>query len=94
MTKKQEEKIKQLLNKYNDILLVTMKLAIAEDFTNLIILNKDDSEFELNSLLKNKEQYSNYIMREFLKQNSSSITKELSSMDEKKFSIRKKATIK
>lgn len=90
MTKKQEDKIKQLLNKYNDILLVTMKLAIAEDFTNLIIVNKDDSDFELNSLLKNKEYYSNYIMREFLKQNSSSITKELSSMDEKKFSIRKK----
>ena len=90
MTKKQEDKIKQLLNKYNDILLVTMKLAIAEDFTNLIIVNKDDSEFELNQLLKNKDQYSNYIMREFLKQNSSSITKELSSMDEKKFSIRKK----
>ena len=90
MTKKQEDKIKQLLNKYNDILLVTMKLAIAEDFTNLIIVNNDDSDFELNSLLKNKEYYSNYIIREFLKQNSSSITKELSSMDEKKFSIRKK----
>jgi len=90
MTKKQEDKIKQLLKKYNDILLVTMKLAVAEDFTNLIIVNKDDSDFELNSLLKNKDQYSNYIMREFLKQNGSSITKELSSMDEKKFTIRKK----
>ena len=52
MTKKQEGKIKGLLSKYNDILLVSMKLAVAEDFTNLVILNQDDKDFELSNLLK------------------------------------------
>ena len=94
MTKKQEEKVKNLLEKYNDILLVSMKLAVAEDFTNLIILNKDDAEFELNSLLKDKEQYTNFIMREFLKQNSSPVTKHLSSMNEHKLSLQKQTKMK
>jgi len=89
MTKSQEVKIKHLLDKYNDILLVSMRLAVAEDFTNLIVLNKDDADFELSDLLKDKDQFTNYIMREFLRQNSSPVTKELSSMEEPKLTIRK-----
>lgn len=94
MTRNQEDKIKKLLEKYNDILLVSMKLAVAEGFTNLVILNKDDNEFELNSLLKDKEQYSNYIMRAFLRQNSSPVIKELPKMSERKVNIGKKRKLK
>ena len=71
-----------------------MRLAVAEDFTNLIILNKDDQDFSLSELVKNKEEFSNYIMREFLKLNSSSVTKELSEMEEKKLSIQKQTRMK
>lgn len=82
MTEIQAQKIRELMEKYNDILLVSMRLAITEDFTNLVILNKDDSDFELSELLHNKEEFSNYITREFLKQNSSSVIKDLRSMDD------------
>lgn len=94
MTISQEAKIKQLLEKYNDILLVSMRLAVAEDFTNLIVLNKDDADFELIDLLKNKDQFTNYLMKEFLKQNSSSVARELSSMEEQKWSIQKQKKLK
>jgi hypothetical protein len=94
MTKKQEEKIKTLLTKYNDILLVSMRLAVAEDFTNLIILNKDDTDFELRELLQNKDDFTNHVMKEFLKQNSSSVVNELSSMQEQKLRIIKQTKLK
>ena len=93
MTKKQENKIKDLLSKYNDILLVSMKLAVVEDFTNLVILNKDDKDFELSNLLKDKDQFTSYIMKEFLKQNSSSVTNELSSMEEPKLTLKKHSKV-
>jgi hypothetical protein len=94
MTEKQEEKIKTLLSKYNDILLVSMRLAVAEDFTNLIILNKDDTDFELSELLQNKDQFTRYIMKEFLKQNSSTVAKELSTMEEKKMTLKKQTKLR
>ena len=60
-----------------------MRLAISEDLIDLIILNKDDETFELSDLLQNKEELSNHIIRQFLKQNSSSsVLKELKEMDE------------
>lgn len=90
MTGIQENKIKSLLEKYNDILLVSMRLSISEDFTNLIILNRDDTDFELNNLLKDKDAFSNYIMKEFLKQNSSSVTKELRGMTERQVVLNKR----
>lgn len=77
MTPNQEEKITELIRKYNDILLISMRLAVAEDFVNLLILNRDDQEFELNDLLKNKEELTNHIMKQFLKFNSSPILEEL-----------------
>ena len=98
MTRKQEKKIRNLLEQYNDILLVSMRLAIAEDFINLVIINKDDKDFELSELLQNKEAFSNYVMREFLKQNSSSVVDKLKGMDEpipelkERFKTRKKNT--
>ena len=66
MTPKQEAKIKELVDKYNDILLVSMKLAVAEDLINLMILNRDDSEFVMKDLFENKEDFYNIIMKEFL----------------------------
>ncbi|PHR31218.1 MAG: hypothetical protein COA38_08595 [Fluviicola sp.] len=90
MTENQQEKIKTLLEKYNDILLVSMRLAVAEDFTGLVILNRDDTDFELSELLQNKNEFSNYILKEFLKNNSNPITSELGKMEELKFNIQKR----
>lgn len=89
MTTTQEDKIKQLLSKYNEVLLISMRLAVAEDFTNLILLNREDTDFELKDLLEKKEEFSNHVMKEFFKLNNASVTNELSSMKEKKLSISK-----
>ena len=81
MNAEQEQKIKDLITKYNDILLVSMRLAIAEDFVNLMLLNRDDSEFILKDLFQNKEEFNKLIMKEFLKKNSSTVVQELKFMD-------------
>ncbi len=81
MNAEQEQKIKDLISKYNDILLVSMRLAIAEDFVNLILLNRDDSEFVLKDLFQNKEEFNKLIMKEFLKKNSSTVIQELKFME-------------
>ncbi len=81
MTPQQEEKITELIRKYNDILLISMRLAVAEDFLNLLILNRDDQEFELNDLLNKKEELTNHIMKQFLKMNSSPILEDLRSQE-------------
>ena len=94
MTEFQKVKINALIEKYNDILLVSMRLAIAEDLTGLIILNKDDIDFELSELLQNKEQYSNYIVKEFLKQNSNPITSQLGKMDEPNLVLQKQTKMR
>jgi rRNA-processing protein FCF1 len=93
MTTNQEKKLRDLLDKYNDVLLHSMRIAIAEDFINLMIQNRDDIEFELKDLLKNKDILYNVIMKEFLKRNSSSVVTQLRSMDEP-FKIKKKAKTK
>ena len=80
MNAEQEQKIKDLISKYNDILLVSMRLAIAEDFVNLMLLNRDDSEFVLKDLFQNKEEFNKLIMKEFLKKNSSTVIQELKFM--------------
>ena len=89
MTKTQELKIKNLLEKYNDILLVSMRLAVTEDFVNLVIVNGDDTDFELRELINKKEAFSNYVLKEFLKQNSSSVVSDLKLMEEPKLALRK-----
>jgi hypothetical protein len=81
MTSQQEAKLKELVDKYNDILLVSMKLAIAEDLINLMILNRDDSEFVMKDLFENKEEFYNIIMKEFFAKNSSSVVQELKQME-------------
>jgi tyrosine-protein phosphatase YwqE len=58
-----------------------MKLAIAEDLINLMVLNRDDSEFVMKDLFENKEDFYNIIMKEFFIKNSSSVVQELKTMD-------------
>ena len=94
MTKKQQIKIKELISKYNAILLNSMRIAIAEDFINLVVLNRDDSKIELAELLNNKNEYYNYILKEFLKQNSSSVLDELKLMDDPTAELIRKFTRK
>lgn len=89
MTPEQKEKFKELIVKYNDILLNSMRLAVAEDLINLIILNKDDCDFKLKDTLQNKEELNQFILKEFLKQNSSSVIHELKKMDERIPKIKK-----
>ena len=79
--KMEKEKIKELLKKYNPVLLETMRNAVAEDFLNLIILNDEDKGFDLKDVIKEKSKFKNHVMREFLKMNSSSVLEELKEMD-------------
>jgi hypothetical protein len=58
-----------------------MRLAIAEDFVNLMLLNRDDTEFVLKDLFQNKEEFNKLIMKEFLKKNSSTVIQELKFME-------------
>jgi len=82
MTPDQQHKISELIEKYNAVLLNSMRLAVAEDFINLIVLNRDDSDFELTEFLKDKEHYYQFILKEFLRLNSSSVTSELRKMED------------
>lgn len=82
MNPQQEKKVRELVEKYNDVLLHSMRLAVAEDLINLMILNKEDSDFELKELLNDKTSFYNLILKEFLKKNSSSVINELRDMDD------------
>ena len=90
MTLEQEVKIKELIEKYNDILLVSMRLAVSEDFMNLMLLNRDDTDFILKDLFKNKEDFSRLLMKEFLKKNSTSVLQDLKHMENDPKGIRKR----
>ncbi len=88
MTNNQQQKIKELVSKYNDILLNSMRLAVAEDFINLMLLNRDDKDFELKNLLENKNDFYNSILKEFMKQNSSSVLDDLKQMEDPTIGIK------
>ena len=82
MTKEQEQKIKELVHKYNDILLISMKLAVTEDFLNLMLLNRDDANYELQDLVKDKKTFTDVVMKEFLRTNSSVVIQDLRKMED------------
>ena len=82
MTKTEGEKLKALIEKYNDILLNTMSNAVSEDLLNLIIINHDDSDFELKDFINQRQEFKEFVVREFLKHNSSSVIKDLKKMNE------------
>ena len=87
MTEQQEQKIKHLIEKYNDVLIISMRLAVAEDFINLIIINRDDKQFELSNLLKNKNELYTFILKEFMLLNSSHVLEGLKFMDDPTLSL-------
>tara|TARA_B100000795_G_C22675004_1_gene389419 strand:- start:382 stop:561 length:180 start_codon:yes stop_codon:yes gene_type:complete len=47
-------KIKDLLEMYNDILAHSMNMAITQGFINLVVVNIDAVNFELQKLTKDK----------------------------------------
>ena len=49
------EKLKNLIAKYNDVLLRTMTNAVAEDLLHLIIVNGDDTDFDLKDFINQRE---------------------------------------
>ena len=87
MQEEQEKVIKKLIEKYNDVLQVSMRLAVTDDFVNLMIANHDDEQFHLKDLIKQKADFSKFIMKEFLKLNSSLIVDDLKGMEEKRFGV-------
>lgn len=82
MTKDQKNKINILIQKYNPILLESMESALIEDLFNLIIVNGDDKDFELNDLLKYKQELKSHIILEFIRLNNKPVTSELKDMKE------------
>lgn len=75
-------KVKGLLEKYNDILLNSMSIALSEDLINLIVVNGEDKDFELQSLVKDKTTFRNFVTNEFLKLNAKSVLDDLKNMEE------------
>lgn len=86
--RKTSEKVKVLLVKYNDVLLNSMSIALAEDLINLIVVNEEDKEFELLELVKDKASFRAFVTNEFLKLNSNSVLDDLKTMaDEVEFKM-------
>jgi hypothetical protein len=82
MTSKEKDQIKTLIKKYNDVLLQSMGIAVAEDLINLIVVNGDDKSFELSELMNDQRAFKLFVINEFMKNNSKSVLNELKSMDE------------
>lgn len=88
MKTEEAKKIKQLLIKYNDILLNSMSIALSEDLINLIVVNGEDKDFELVDLVKDKSSFRAMVTTEFLKLNSNSVLDDLKLMgDEPAFKM-------
>jgi hypothetical protein len=88
LTQKEKKTIDRLLRKYNRVLLHSMSIAVSEDFLNLIIVNNEDSTFELNHLLTDKFEFKRYVTTQFFKINGPSLAEELKGMEEIKFSLK------
>jgi 16S rRNA G527 N7-methylase RsmG len=63
-----------------------MRVSIPEDFICLVILNKDDSNFKLFELANRKNAFLKQVVKQFLRQNSSTVASELSIVSKQKFS--------
>ena len=86
MTTKEKNRLKKLIKKYNPILRESIENALTEDLYNLIIINRDDTAFELKELLQEKEILKAFVMKEFIKLNNKPITSELKHMKDISFS--------
>ena len=84
MEAKQEHiiRVRNLVKKYNDILLNSMSIALAEDLINLIVVNEEDKGFELSELVKDKNTFRACVTAEFLKLNSNSVLDDLKTMND------------
>ena len=82
MNSNEKNQIKSLIKKYNEVLLQSMSIAITEDLINLIVVNGDDTEFQLSHLMKNQQAFKLLVTSEFLKMNASPVLHELKSMDD------------
>jgi len=82
MDTKEKNQVKSLIKKYNDILLHSMSIAVAEDLINLIVVNGDDEGFELSELMKDQRAFKLFVINEFMKNNSKSFLNELKFMEE------------
>ena len=80
--KKELDKIKELVEKYNAILLNSMSIALAEDLINLIVVNGEDKDFELIELVKDKTKFRSLVTSEFLKINANSVLDDLKDMED------------
>ena len=66
MGESEKEKLRSLIGKYNDVLLNSMTNAVAEDLFNLILVNGEDSNFELKDFINKRSEFKAFVMREFL----------------------------
>ena len=82
MTPKEKDQIKSLIKKYNEVLLHSMSIAVAEDLINLIVVNGDDQDFKLSKLMKDQQAFKLFVINEFMKNNSKSVLSELKTMDD------------
>lgn len=92
MTDLEKQKIKMLIEKYNPVLLESVRNALTEDLFNLIIVNRDDSDFELSHLLRDRTALKRTIMHEFIRLNHSPVTSKLGEMEEIKLRLDKRKT--
>lgn len=82
MEKKEEIAIISLIEKYNDVLVHSMSIAISEDLVGLIISNQEDTNFELIDFIKKKEEFKKFVTKEFFKHNNKTVISELGRMEE------------
>lgn len=82
MKKNDKEQLLRLLGKYNDVLLNSMSIALAEDLINLIVVNGEDKEFELIEMMKDRRGFRELVTSEFLRMNSNNVLKDLKLMEE------------
>ncbi len=94
MTTTEQYKLKKLIKKYSPILKESIQNALTEDLFNLIIVNGDDTNFELKKLLHEKEKLKIFVMQEFIKINNPPITTELKNMKEISFRKEKQGRLK
>jgi hypothetical protein len=86
---KNKEKLAALVAKYNDVLYESFKITLAEDLVNLIIVNQEDQNFDLRTLMSQKSDFKEFVIREFFKNNYKPVTKNLSKMEEQKIKLSK-----
>jgi len=81
-TKDNKFKVSQLIKKYNEILVNSVSITLVEDLINLIVVNGDDKNFEIQDLVNDRDEFRQFVTKEFFHLNSSSVLNELKIMDD------------